>query len=228
VNWPTWTSPDGRVRLINADCAEVLPTLTGIDAVVTDPPYGIGAANRADGGAVCSRASGSKDYGERSVWDSERPSKAIFDAILGRGVPTTIWGGNYFTDYLTPTGKWLIWDKGQEDFSLADVEMAWCSWQGAARRKLLPRSHALKDGKVHPTQKPVTIIEWNIRQLPKGWGECICDPFGGSATTAVACSRMDLRCVCIERDPAYFAIGKRRLKWEYQRTELFNAQEAIA
>lgn len=204
------------VRLYHADCRDVLPTLSGVDAVVTDPPYGIfghDAESRHDA------ANGWKQYGVPE-WDKERPSKDTFDAILSLSVPTTIWGGNYFTDLLPPSSKWLIWDKGQTDFSLADCEVAWCSWGGAIRRLLYPRALALKDGKVHPTQKPLAVMEWNLRQLPPKCSTVL-DCFMGSGTTIIAANRLGLSAIGIEKDAGIFATAVARIERELSRAPLF-------
>ena len=120
-------------------------------------------------------------------------------------------GGNYFTDLLPPTMQWLIWDKGQEAFSLADFEMAWSSQQKAARRMIYPRARALQDGKEHPTQKPVLIMEWCIELLPKDV-TTILDPFMGSGTTGVAAINKSKTFIGIEREPKYFDICCRRIE----------------
>jgi hypothetical protein len=120
-----------------------------------------------------------------------------------------VWGGNYFTDYLVPKGKWLIWDKGQTDFSLADCEMAWTSLDGAIRRILYPRATALKDGKVHPTQKPLGVMEWCIKQI--GDIRNVLDPFAGSGTTLVAAKKMGIHFLGFEMNSDYCAIAQRRL-----------------
>jgi len=113
-----WLSPEGDVVLVLGDCLSVLGEMEAgmVDACVTDPPYGINHARDRK-----SQEHGWNDY-PASGWDLKRPDKPAFDAILSMGVPTCIWGGNYFTDFLPPSSKWLIWDKGQTDFSLADCE----------------------------------------------------------------------------------------------------------
>ena len=196
----------GGQRLILGDCLEVMLTLGPVDAVVTDPPYGIGA----DEAAAKNKGKwGWKDYGE-TQWDRERPPREIFKEILSRSDEQIIWGGNYFTDFLQPSMRWLVWDKGQRDFSLADFEMAWTSQQKAARAFDYPRALALKDGKQHPTQKPVALMEWCLGFLPDA--KTILDPFLGSGTTLVACQRMGRSGTGIEIDPDYFEIACRRVE----------------
>jgi DNA modification methylase len=200
---PDWQTADESIRLYLGDCLDVLPGLKGVDSVLTDPPYGIDFGN----GGGFSATHGWGPWRENVEWDKERPSKEAFDAILQINVPTCIWGGNYFTDLLPPSSKWLIWDKGQTDFSLADVEVAWCSWGGAMRRLLYPRGRALKDGKVHPTQKPLGVMEWNLGHLPPSCGPTVLDCYLGSGTTGVACIRTGRRFIGIEKEPKYFAIA---------------------
>ena len=190
----------GNQTLILGDCLEVMPTLARFDAVVTDPPYGI----RADENPV----RGSKKH-ERKGWDRERPQREVFDAILACSKQQIVWGGNYFTDFLPPSMRWLMWDKGQREFSLADFEMAWTSQQKASRAFDYPRALALKDGKCHPTQKPLALMEWCLGFLPGA--KTILDPFMGSGTTLVACQRMGRHGTGIELDPDYFDIACRRV-----------------
>ncbi len=110
----------GDARLILGDNAEVIEAAGSVDLVLTDPPYGIDYG-RAGG---FSAAHGWASRRGAAEWDKERPARAIFDAMLGCSKAQVIWGGNYFTDYLPPTMQWLVWDKGQRDFSLADCDIA--------------------------------------------------------------------------------------------------------
>lgn len=203
----------GAATLYLGDCRDILPTLGKVDAVVTDPPYGIGADRTRN-----SQKDGWRDYGNEG-WDKSRPEKAIFDAILACGREHIIWGGNYFTDWLPPTMRWLIWDKGQRDFSLADVEMAWCSHWKAARAFTYSRGAALQDGKEHPTQKPIAVMRWCLGLLETTGP--VLDPFMGSGTTGVACAHEGRRFIGIEREPAYFDIACRRIAEAYAQPRLF-------
>lgn len=145
-----------------------------MDAIVTDPPYGIGADKAA---SKNKGKNGWTFYGDTD-WDSSRPPVSIFKLILEKSKDQIVWGGNYFTDVLPPTMRWLIWDKGQRDFSLADFEMAWTNQWKAARIFDYARARALKDGKVHPTQKPVELMSWCLTFVPDA--KVIMDPFMGS------------------------------------------------
>lgn len=192
----------GNATLYLGDCREILPHLPKVDACITDPPYGIGAAQEKPHNKW-------KDYGI-AAWDKDRPSREVFDALLCKGDVVIVWGGNYFTDYLPPSMQWLAWDKGQEGFSLADFELAWSSQQKAARRIHYPRVLALKDGKEHPTQKPIAVMRWCIEQA--GNPRTILDPFMGSGTTGVAAVQLGRKFIGIELDPKYFDIACRRIE----------------
>ncbi len=205
----------GDATLYLGDCREILPLLPKVDAVVTDPPYGIGA----DAAAAKNEGKwGWKNYG-KTAWDNERPPPETLAALLAHGKEQIVWGGNYFTDILPPTMRWLIWDKGQADFSLADFEMAWCSQQKAARRLVYARAKAVLDGKVHPTQKPIEVMEWCIGFLEtKG---TILDPFMGSGTTGVACAKLGRKFIGIELEERYFSIACKRIDDAYRQPRLF-------
>ena len=208
----------GNAVLYNADCREVLPALERVDAVITDPPYGIDYGRA--GGFSASHGWG--PWRENVAWDAERPERAIFDAMLSCSRDQIIWGGNYFTDYLPPTMQWLVWDKGQRDFSLADCEFAWSSQQKAARIITYARGKAVRDGKEHPTQKPIEVMAWCLGFVPKA--KTICDPFMGSGTTGVAAVRLGRKFIGIEREPKYFDIACRRIEDAQRQESLFEPE----
>lgn len=204
----------GAATLYLGDMLDVLPALGPVDAAVMDPAYGVNAARTRN-----SQQWGWRDYGEDG-WDKERtPPEAVALAVKA-GKHAIVWGGNYFTDVLPPTAKWLVWDKGQSDFSLADVELAWCSFEGAARRIMYPRALAMQDGKEHPTQKPIAVMKWCIGLLPKPC-DIILDPFLGSGTTGVAAVQMGKRFIGIERVQSYFDISCRRIEEAQRQRDLF-------
>ena len=206
----------GNATLYLGDCRDILPTLPKVDAVITDPPYGIGAAK----GKAHSSIRDS-DAWEPQAWDNCRPDDEVFALILAAAPRIAIWGGNYFSDILPASGGWLCWRKPEAEtgFSLADVELCWTNMAFAARTKTLPR----RDGNQHPTQKPVALIEWTAGFVP---GQKVLDPFMGSGTTGVACANLGRAFIGIEREPKYFDIACRRIEQAYKQRPLFEAEPA--
>jgi len=211
----------GDCRLILGDCLDIMPTLGKADAVVTDPPYGIKAANGFGGfggfGAPIQRRTYEGD------WDDDRPSKDVFDLILKSAEVHIIWGGNYFTDFLPVSKKWLFWDKCQTMPTYSDGEMAWTSISGASTKRIIYNNNGLQakeKGRVHPTQKPVEVMRWCIEQLPKE-SQTILDPFMGSGTTGVACVKLGRKFIGIELEPKYFDIACKRIEEAYKQPDLF-------
>ena len=191
----------GGQRLILGDCLEVMPLIGKVDAVVTDPPYGIGE----DGGRFRDRKGGGHRVLPKRGWDSERPDPKVFNTILAANCQTIIWGGNYFADLLPPSKGWLYWDKLMGgDF--ADGELAWTNLDRALRKFTMCNKMG---GKQHPTQKPVALMEWCLGFLPNA--KTILDPFMGSGSTLVACQKLGRNGIGIELDPDYFEIACKRV-----------------
>ena len=195
----------GNATLYLGDCREILPTLGKVDAVVTDPPYGIGASSKK---FVNGTSKTNKDYYADVCWDTAPPSQEVIDALLAAGNEAIIWGGNYFG--LPPSRCFLIWDKTIHGNSYADCEFAWTSLDKVARIKPLNMVAANMDGRVHPTQKPIALIQWCLSFVPNA--QTILDPFMGSGTTGVACMNMGRKFIGIEIEPKYFDIACRRIE----------------
>lgn len=200
---------EAGITIYNADCREVLPSLSKVDLVLTDPAYGIDA----DRDRNCQK-NGWRDFGS-SGWDKQRTSPDLLAAVLRSGSNAIIWGGNYFTDCLPPSMGWLSWDKGQRDFSLADFEMAWTSYKAAARRLFLPRG-AVNGERQHPTQKPLALFIWCIEWADRRGKriETVLDPFMGSGTSLRAAKDLGRKAIGIEIEERYCEIAANRLRQE--------------
>lgn len=192
----------GNATLYLGDCREILPTLPKVDAVITDPPYGIGE----HGGGFRGRKGQNIRVHENLGWDKKRPDSDTFELVLAAAPEHVIWGGNYFADLLPPSKGWLYWQKLMGgDF--ADGELAWTTRDKALREfTKCPKGQ----GAEHPTQKPVALMEWCIGFFPKA--ESILDPFMGSGSTGVACVNLQRSFIGIEREPKYFDIACRRIE----------------
>ena len=205
----------GDCTLYLGDCRDILPTLGKVDAVVTDPPYGIGK----DGQKKTTGGNGGRKAYDFLGWDGERPDAALLVALHRMSPKCVLWGGNYFADLLPPAGKWLVWDKGQR-IDQSDGELAYTNLSGALRIHTLNRVELMTDGAEHPTQKPVRLMEWTLAQI-EAQG-VILDPFMGSGTTGVACVRRGCPFIGIEREPTYFDIACRRIEEAYKQPRLFD------
>ena len=173
----------GDCSLFLGDCREILLTIGNFDAVVTDPPYGIGEA--AGRNKSRSNLTTARDYGDDD-WDNEPADLETIATMRTKARWQIIFGGNYFS--LPPSSCWLVWDKlNTGDF--ADCELAWTNlpkavrrirymWNGMLRANGEPRGdHRTKTNRCH---------EWCLEQLPLET-ITILDPFMGSGTTGVAC-----------------------------------------
>ena len=211
----------GDATLYLGDCMDILPTLGKVDAVITDPPYGIGLAGGFSGAGGFSAPIARREYITED-WDSCAPPKFVFDALLSAGEKVIIWGGNYFTDKLPVNGAWLVWDKQNTMPTFSDCELAWSNIQ----RKNVKRIVFMQNGcmtkekeRFHPTQKPMQVMRFCIEQA--GDVKTILDPFMGSGTTGVAAIQMGRKFIGIEREPKYFEIACKRIEAAYAQGQLF-------
>lgn len=197
----------GDCTLYLGDCREVLPTLGKVDAVVTDPPYGIGFGEK--------HTKWSENRGVvLGDWDRETPDIL---PLLDVGAHQIIWGGERFG--LPVSRGWLTWAKPDAAPTFASTEFAWTNLDRPARHFTYAVGAVNAERVGHPTQKPLALMEWCLGFLPDA--ETICDPFMGSGTTGVACVRMGRRFIGIERHEPYFNIACRRIEEAYKQPRLF-------
>ena len=209
----------GNATLYLGDCRDILQTLQPPDAVIADPPYGMGYrssynSSRKGIGASMIR----KDGNFKPIKGDFTP----FDPthLVALGVPTILWGANYYANMLPPSGCWLVWDKlaGKTPTpSSADVELAWTNvrspsrmfthlWRGIIRAG---EENVANGRKLHPNQKPVALMDWCLGFVPSA--KRITDPYMGSGSLGVACLRRSLEYVGIDNDPQHFETACRRL-----------------
>ena len=206
----------GNITLYNADCMEIMKGFADkqFDLAIVDPPYGIGAENHA----------GKKENGwtqwAKKGWDSKTPDKTYFNELFRVSKNQIIWGGNYMTDSLYPSMGWVIWDKGQRDFSLADGEMAWTSFNKAMRIWDYSRAKNLSEKRIHPTQKPVQLYKWLLKNYAKE-GNTILDTHLGSGSSAIAAHDGGFEFTGIELDEEYYNAAKQRLILHQRQLNIF-------
>jgi DNA modification methylase len=178
------------------------------ELLLTDPPYGIDYGGMLKGkgdGKGGADKNGWKSY-DAPDWDKSKPENGVLQYLCQITENQIIWGGNYFTDDLPPTMGWLIWDKGQRGFSLADGEMAWTSFDNALRIKEYARALANREEKNHPTQKPIEIMSWCFEYADrhsKNEVKLVLDTYLGSGSTMVTSHQLKRICYGMELDPKY-------------------------
>ena len=204
----------GNATIYLGDCMDILPTLDKVDAVITDPPYGM----KRDGKPMSTSSHGGHKGYEFLGWDQEAPDRRVFDEIFRLSDVQVIWGGNFFTNYLPPSMGWIFWDKGQR-IAQSDGELAFTNMHKALRVFTLNRAAIAQDGAVHPTQKPLALMKWCIEQA--GNPQTILDPFMGSGTTGVAAIQLGRSFIGIERESKYFDIACHRIEQAVAQGQLF-------
>ena len=202
------------------------------DLAIVDAPYGIGADIAQNKAAERRKKAKGKNKSGRgwkeyrlTNWDKDIPTPEYFKQLFRISKNQIVWGGNYMTEYLKASMGWILWDKGQRDFSLADGELAWTSFHRALRIFDMPRGAALADannngGKIHPTQKPVKLYEWILMKYAKE-GDKILDTHLGSGSIAIACHNLSYDLTGYEIDKEYFEAAQKRINIHKQQKRLF-------
>ncbi len=203
----------GNAELWHGDCREVLPLLGHVDAVITDPPYGI--LNLAGEGSTPAVRKSPRQMGSGTLknrilntsaveWDVA-PDAAVFDALRANSTLQVFWGGNYFA--LPPARGVLVWDKEQPWENFSQVEIAWTNLNRPAAIFRESATRGTPD-KVHPTQKPISLMRWCVAMVD---APTVLDPYMGSGTTGVACVELGRQFIGIERERKYFDIACERI-----------------
>lgn len=207
----------GNAALYLADNAAALEILRGrVDALISDPPYGIGYVPGGGGGHLFA---GVGIVGDDQPFDP-RP-------LLDVAPVTCLWGANHYASRLPDSPGWLIWDKrvGRGRNHQADGELAWTNARRPARVKNLYWAGAARTGERgehwHPTQKSAAVMAWCMTELGVAEGAIVADPYMGSGTTGLACLRTGRFFIGIDVDPRWYGAAVTRLtRWEDQ-SDLF-------
>lgn len=195
------------------------------DLAIVDPPYGIGiveAIKKSTKKGTSSMFRMTKG-GNGADFDKEIPSSEYFSELFRISNNQIIWGGNYFLDYLGSTNGFVVWDKMNGTNPMADAELAWTSFKGASR---MFRMHHFSTGygvKIHPTQKPVALYDWILRNYAKP-GQRILDTHLGSGSSAIAAHYFGCDFVGCEIDESYFLAAKERFARETKQITLFGEE----
>ena len=214
----------------NMDCMQGMREFPDnyFDLAIVDPPYGGvtqgGYMKNQQGGGV---ARNRNDY-HLSLWQCDKPDKTYFDELIRVSKNQIIWGGNYYASLLKDSQCWVVWDKEKpEGVSFADCELAWTSFDLAARlfkfawNGMIQGNMKNKEYKIHPTQKPIALYEWLISKFAKE-GDTILDTHVGSASSLIACHNTNHKYVGFEIDEEYYRLAKERLDTESAQMNIFD------
>lgn len=196
-----------KYQLHHGDCLDFMATLDdkSVDAVITDPPYGI---ERFKKGFGTTRFKGHGVEKNGIEWD-KKPTDKLFSEIFRVSKLQIIWGSNNFT--LPNSQCFLVWNKHQTVDNFAAGELAYCSKKNMTAKifdySIHKHNHTDKQ---HPTQKPVPLMKW-CSDLITNEGDTVFDPFMGSGTTGVACMQMGRNFIGCELDKGYFDIAEKRI-----------------
>ena len=213
----------GSATLFLGDCRDILPTLPKVDAVITDPPYGISYRHSGGGkGTTPYLISNKAKKKADGLWRSIHGDDSPFDPshLFGLAPRVLIFGADHFRSRLPEGGTFIAWDKhcgrGPND-SFADAEFAWVNfkikrnvirymWKGVVSEK------SGEDGgkRYHPTTKPQGVMRACLDMVPEA--RTILDPYMGSGSTGVAAIARGLTFIGIEIDPEHFETACRRIE----------------
>ena len=192
------------ITIIRGDCLEVLPV--ECDVVITDQPYGTGVAPKGGDKPGTIRL----DSGFKPEWDRYDTKWINFF----RDIPVATFCGQatfFETAIALQADGLLIYVKSNPSpFGTSWEPCLTKGWKRPRQRQHWYGYNA-ENGQIHPTQKPIGLMEWIVSVAPAG---TICDPFMGSGTTGIACIRTGRKFIGIEKDPDYFEIARRRLERE--------------
>ena len=205
------------LSLFHADCMEIMKQYPDkyFDLAIVDPPYGIGIDGQKQSINNKNPKANRKAHDFKG-WDNEIPTAEYFAELERVSKNQIIWGANYFVEHLHKGTKgWVVWYKGQEGLTMSDAELAYSSFDCATRVVKINRVELLKDGTVHPTQKPIKLYKWLLQNYAEE-GDTILDTHFGSLSIGIACHDMKYDLTAIELDKNYYEAGKKRLI-EHQR-----------
>jgi len=219
----------GKAKLYNSDCMELLKKTPDkfYELAITDPPYGIDAAETFSGeqrksGKGCAL----KTAFEKKDWDSQIPDAEYFNELKRVSKNQIIWGANYMTLFLNPSMGWIVWDKDNGTTKFSDCELAYTSFESALRKftytwnGMIQGDMKNKEQRIHPTQKPVKLYEWLLTNYAKQ-GDKILDTHLGSMSSVIACLNLGYEITGTELDTDYFNAGIKRVEQSQKQQRMF-------
>jgi len=214
-------SKDG-ISLIHGDCLQALKSYGDnyFDVAIVDPPYGIGIDGQKQSININNPKANRKAHDFKG-WDNEIPTAEYFAELERVSKNQIIWGANYFVEHLHKGTKgWVVWYKGQEGLTMSDAELAYSSFDCATRVVKINRVELLKDGTIHPTQKPIKLYKWLLENYTNE-NDLILDTHLGSGSIAIACHQMKRKLIGYEIDAEYFQKACKRFEEQTRQTALW-------
>ena len=208
-------------KIYNMDCMEGMKQFPDkfFELAIVDPPYGIGMDGQKK--SICKNPKHNRKLHEKKDWDNSIPSKEYFKELERVSKNQIIWGANYFVKHLEKGTKgWIVWDKGQHGLTMSDCELAYSSFNVPTRVVVINRVELLKDGTIHPTQKPLKLYKWLLKNYAKP-GDKILDTHVGSASSLIACYDMGFEYIGFEIDKDYYEAAQERMRIHMQQQTIF-------
>jgi site-specific DNA-methyltransferase (adenine-specific) len=213
----------GKATLHNMDCMELLKATPDkfYDLAIVDPPYGIGIDGQKETTNKTRNPKQNRKAHEVKNWDDAIPDAEYFRELERVSKNQIIWGANYFVLHLNLAKKgWVFWFKGQEGLTMSDGELAYSSFDKPTRQVNINRVELLKDGTIHPTQKPIKLYEWLLANYAQP-GQRILDTHLGSGSHAIATNNLGFELTACELDKDYFDASVKRIKQAAAQERLF-------
>jgi site-specific DNA-methyltransferase (adenine-specific) len=211
------------IKLLHIDCMEYMATLPdkAFDLAIVDPPYGIGIDGQKETVNKNRNPKQKRKSHEHKGWDNAIPANEYFRELERVSSNQIIWGANYFIEHLSLAKKgWIFWFKGQEGLTMSDGELAYSSFDKPTRQVNINRGELLKDGTIHPTQKPVKLYEWLLTNYAKP-SDRILDTHLGSGSSAIAAHNLGFDFVGCELDRDYYEAAHKRFNAHAAQQSLF-------
>jgi site-specific DNA-methyltransferase (adenine-specific) len=206
-------------QLLNVDCMEYMKSCGDgfFDLAIVDPPYGIGY----DGATQTSGSHGGRKGHDFKGWDNAIPDARYFSELFRVSKNQIIWGANYMVEHLPPSMGWIVWRKDRGDFSSSDAELAFTSFKKALREYTKnPLVLAREGGTIHPTQKPICLYKWLLKNYAEP-GQRIIDTHLGSGSSAIAAHYFGCDFTGLEIDKDYFEAAQARFEKATAQLALF-------
>jgi len=184
------------------------------DLAIVDPQYGIKESSYRK---TISKCAATKKKYNTSLWKQKKPDLNYFTELFRVSKNQVIWGGNYFTKNLSESRCWVVWDKETQDSNFADIELAWTSFNESAKlfkfawNGMIQGNMKDKEVRIHPTQKPITLYKWLLKNYAKE-GNKIIDTHLGSQSSRIACWDGGFDFWGWEIDKGYFNEGNKRFE----------------